>query len=322
MADPERSLTADHGTAPAGRLRAALIASVLAAAVATVSLSAAVPARSASRYEAASTSAGLLSIANAIRARGCAGRAGVGAPLRSNPELDDAAERLARGAALGQATTSAGYRATRSASLQISGDLSDEAVARLFATRFCTALTDPTLRDIGLYRQGSQLWVLAAAPFAAPELSNPALVAARVLELVNAARAGGRRCGYRHFGPARPLTPSARLREAALAHSRDMAAHSYLDHVGRDGSTPGLRVTRTGYVWQAVGENIAAGPTGARDAVAGWLASPAHCANIMDPDFTQTAVAYAVDPKSRMGVYWTEVFAAPMSATKGRARRR
>jgi len=270
-------------------------------------------------YIARAPTAGVLALANAIRSRGCDGRRGVGPPLRRQARLDAAAERLAAGAALAQATDSVGYRAASSVSLQISGDLSDEAIARMLASRFCAQLTDAALRDIGFYEHGDHLWILAAAPFAAPELSNPVEATERALALVNQARAAGRRCGNRVFAPAAPLSPSARLRAAALEHSRDMAAHSYLDHAGSDGSTPAMRVARAGYAWRAVGENVAAGLASAQEAVAGWLASPAHCANVMDPDFTETGIAYAIAPSSRMGVYWTEVFAAPLRRSKSRA---
>ncbi|HYK25609.1 MAG TPA: hypothetical protein VEV18_05080, partial [Steroidobacteraceae bacterium] len=64
--------------------------------------------------------------------------------------MDVAAERLANGAALAQATAAAGYRAMSSVSLEISGDLSDAALQRLFENRFCTQLTDPALREIGI----------------------------------------------------------------------------------------------------------------------------------------------------------------------------
>ena len=39
--------------------------------------------------------------------------------------------------------------------------------------------------------------------------------------------------------------------------------------------------------------------------------SPPHCANLMNPVFTEMGVAYAVDAKSAMGVYWTQSFGTP-----------
>ena len=42
--------------------------------------------------------------------------------------------------------------------------------------------------------------------------------------------------------------------------------------------------------------------------VAGWLASPGHCANLMNAQFRELGAAYAVDPKSDAAIYWTAVF--------------
>lgn len=300
--------------------RAVLLAAVLASMLgATLGACSASPARaSLAPASEASSTARVLALVNGMRAAGCRAPGRTAPPLHRQSRLDAAAERLASGASLAQATAAAGYRAMSSVSLEISGDLSDAGLRRMLVSRFCARLSDPALRDIGTYSRGSQLWLLAAAPFAAPELSDPGRVAERVNELVNRARAAARRCGTRLYRPAPPLHASRLLAEAALAHARDMAAHSALEHTGHDGSAPGERVTRTGYLWRTVGENIAAGPTSAPEVVNGWLASPEHCANIMDPDFDDTAVAYVIDPASRMGVYWTEDFAAPLRRPSGR----
>lgn len=49
----------------------------------------------------------------------------------------------------------------------------------------------------------------------------------------------------------------------------------------------------------------------ANKVVDGWLASPGHCATLMNPDFTELGAAYAVDPKSDAGIYWTGLFGSP-----------
>ena len=49
----------------------------------------------------------------------------------------------------------------------------------------------------------------------------------------------------------------------------------------------------------------------AREAVDGWLASPGHCANIMEPRFRETGIALAVGRASDRPTYWVQVFAAP-----------
>jgi uncharacterized protein YkwD len=136
-------------------------------------------------------------------------------------------------------------------------------------------------------------------------------VAKRVLALVNDARAAGQRCGGRRYEPAPPLRLNARLGAAALAHSREMARTGRFEHEGARGDTPAERVQRAGYDARRIGENIAAGPTSAEEVVRGWLDSPGHCANLMDPRFEEMGLAYDADARSRGGIYWTQVFATP-----------
>ena len=42
----------------------------------------------------------------------------------------------------------------------------------------------------------------------------------------------------------------------------------------------------------------------------GWLASPAHCENIMNGRFTLIGIGYAENRKARSAVFWTQDFAA------------
>jgi uncharacterized protein YkwD len=150
----------------------------------------------------------------------------------------------------------------------------------------------------------AQLWADVAAT------ARPAEVQQRVLELVNSARAQGRRCGREQFDSADALRLSSPLVTAAVAHARDMARRSYFDHQAPDGSQPRDRVRRAGYRWRLVGENIAFGPESAEEVVSGWLASPGHCANIMDPRFREMGVAVAQGRK-RGHIYWVQALAAP-----------
>ena len=38
--------------------------------------------------------------------------------------------------------------------------------------------------------------------------------------------------------------------------------------------------------------------------VRGWLASPHHCANIMDPRFRELGVAYIISHRREQSIYW------------------
>ncbi|HTU67770.1 MAG TPA: CAP domain-containing protein [Steroidobacteraceae bacterium] len=135
-------------------------------------------------------------------------------------------------------------------------------------------------------------------------------VRARVVDLVNEARARGRKCGSERFAPAPPLSVSSRLNDAADRHARDMLKRKFFEHRGSDGSEPRDRVKRTGYESRLTGENIALGPQSAEEVVAGWLASPGHCENIMEPRFRDIGVGVAAG-KKRGQVYWVQDFALP-----------
>ncbi|AEG92439.1 conserved hypothetical protein [Ramlibacter tataouinensis TTB310] len=247
----------------------------------------------------------------AARERGCQGRAGVRAPLRTEPRLAEAARRIAAGEPALQAMRQAGFRAKSFAQVQLNGYPSPAAVAGALAARYCEPLTNPALSAMGLHRRGTSYWIVLAAPFHPPAPSQARDVAAQVLALSNQARSQPRRCGNRSFAAAPPLQADARLDRAAAVHAQDMARHGYLGHRGRDGSGADRRVTRAGYAWRSVGENIASGQQTAREVVRDWLASPTHCANLMSPRFTQMGIAYAVNPASPDGSYWAQVLARP-----------
>jgi uncharacterized protein YkwD len=146
--------------------------------------------------------------------------------------------------------------------------------------------------------------------------SQPAPLAAasagkRVLDLVNQARATPRNCGGVALPAARPVRWNDALAEASRAHSEDMARYNYFSHNGRDGSEPWNRLERAGYRYRSMGENIAAGQRSPEAAVADWIKSPGHCANLMNPVFTEMGAAVAVNSRSQMGLFWTQEFGLP-----------
>lgn len=111
------------------------------------------------------------------------------------------------------------------------------------------------------------------------------------------------------------LATDARLTEAAVGHSADMAVNDFFSHTGSDGSTPAERVEEQGYGWLAIGENIAVGYPTAEAVVAGWMGSAGHRANILNCGYTETGVGYVylADDEGRINYhhYWTHVFARP-----------
>jgi uncharacterized protein YkwD len=257
-----------------------------------------------------SAAADVLSSINKVRAQGCPGGHGGAAPLRENRQLNAVAQQLSRGLDLRRAQRDAGYHAVTSASVRISGVPDNGDIERIVGRQFCSASTEPEFREIGVYRRGADVWIALAQPFTPPPARAAAAMSRRVLELTNDARSHARRCGGTSFAAAPPLSLNLLLEQAALAHSRDMAANNYMDHVERDGSSPADRITRTGYKWSMVGENLASGTLTPEETVAGWLQSPHHCANLMTARFTEMGSAFAVNPSSAAGIYWTQTFGA------------
>jgi len=249
---------------------------------------------------------------NAARSAYCGSSRASQPPLIESRRLDETARLLAHGESLEQAETRSGYVAARSVWIRISGAAGDAAVERIVGQRFCRQISNPNLRHIGAYGRGeSGLTIVVAQPFATPSERDADPISRLVLALTNQARAHARTCGSQRFPRAPPLSLAPALTRAARAHARDMALHAFFSHTGSDGSTPGERATRAGYRWRMVGENIASGVRTPRDAVAGWLASPDHCANIMTAGFRQMGVAFAVDPTNARVIDWTEDFGAP-----------
>ncbi|WP_293449705.1 CAP domain-containing protein, partial [Planktotalea sp.] len=67
----------------------------------------------------------------------------------------------------------------------------------------------------------------------------------------------------------------------------DMLAQNYFSHDGKDGSTIGSCATAAGYNWTSIGENIAQGQANENLAMNGWVSSPGHQRNNVDPDFKE-----------------------------------
>jgi uncharacterized protein YkwD len=251
-----------------------------------------------------------LSAANDVRLHGC-GASGERVPLFYSFRLEQAAKRYSQGASLQKAAADSGYLAAEIAAIHLSGPANDEDVEQMLMKRDCRALQDPRMREFAAVRRGREVWMVLAAPVALPARGDADSVSSVILGLVNAARLEGRRCGGKYFAPAAPLVLDSTLTRAALAHSRDMAEHDEFDHRGHDGSTPATRVERAGLrSHRIVGENIAAGAMTPSEVTQGWLASPAHCENIMDGRFTLIGIAFAENLRTRSAVFWTEDFAA------------
>ncbi|EIK97250.1 Allergen V5/Tpx-1-like protein [Pseudomonas sp. M47T1] len=228
-------------------------------------------------------------------------------PLNQDPRLILPAS---GGGDLRDAMARASYPMVSVQAISLSGPRDAQAAMAAVQESFCKVVLDPQFIDIGVSHQGQDWRIVVARPLLAGGLGDAAAEGQKLLAQINSARAQPHTCGAQAFNPAPPLVWNATLAGAALAHSQDMANHNYFDHLDHDGHTPGDRAELAGYNAQALGENIAAGQDAVRKVVVGWLASPGHCANLMNPQFHDLGAAYATDPKSDAGIYWTGMFGA------------
>jgi uncharacterized protein YkwD len=252
-----------------------------------------------------------VSAVQVLRAGGCGGIMPAAQPLRHIVSLDRAAEQWAAGRSPVTAAQRSGYPAQSTSALHVRGP--DSSLVEALRRSSCRTLTDRGLSDIGVYQRGSDTWLILASPYVVPAPAQAPVLASRTLELVNEVRARGARCGARSFQPAPPVRFSGTLESVALGHAADMARHNYFEHQDLQGRSPADRVRAVGYREKLVGENIAYGPKSAEEVVQGWLNSPGHCENIMDPRFAEMGIAYAPGRASRRGLYWVQLLADPLT---------
>ena len=252
----------------------------------------------------------LVALINAYRAApgDCDGARPAPAPgLKSNGALGRV--RIGAGTFPESALERVGYHAAQVDIIYTRGAQDAAGVMDVIRQPYCRVLLNAAYSDIGASRQADEWTIVLARPLLAITLPDPGVVGRDILDAVNAARAVPRTCGERAFDAAPPLAWDDALGAAALAHSRDMAARRHMAHQGSDSSEVGTRATRAGYSWRLIGENIAAGQPTPREAVDGWIDSPGHCANLMNPSFTEMGAGYAISRARMPGfVYWTQVF--------------
>jgi uncharacterized protein YkwD len=228
-------------------------------------------------------------------------------PLAADPRLVLSAPSIGN---LQQAMAAAGYPMKNVQAISLSGPRDAPSAMKAIQESFCQIVLDPQFVDVGVSRQDLNWRIVLARPLLSGRLGDWQAEGQKLLAELNVARSQPRQCGTQSFNATTPLTWNATLATAAEAQSRSMANNNYFDHKDRDGRTPGDRAELAGYNFQQIGENISAGQDTAHKVVEGWLASPGHCANLMNPQFRDVGAAYATDPKSDAGIYWTVMFGA------------
>ncbi|WP_284163885.1 CAP domain-containing protein [Frigidibacter sp. SD6-1] len=102
-----------------------------------------------------------------------------------------------------------------------------------------------------------------------------------------------------------PLTLDAQLTAAAATHSRDMHLQNRPWHFGSDGSSPLLRVQRTGYPGKMLGENISETYENERETLAAWMQVADTRGVILDPNAVKVGFSWFQEPSGKL--WWTLV---------------
>jgi hypothetical protein len=102
-----------------------------------------------------------------------------------------------------------------------------------------------------------------------------------------------------------PLRANAALQTAAQSWAQYMALNNYLNHIGRNGSTPADRMAAAGYQGGTTGENLAKGLSNPISVMNAWLHSSSHRVNILNPNFTDLGVGVYT---SAYGIFWVQNF--------------
>jgi uncharacterized protein YkwD len=201
-----------------------------------------------------------------------------------------------------------GYPMVNAQAISLSGPRDARSAMQVLRESYCRVVLDPQYADIGVSQVGRDWRIVVARPLLGGHLNDAQAEGRTLLEEINRVRAVARQCGGQPFAATSPLSWSATLATLAEAHGRAMANGNFFSHLDSDGRTPGDRAELAGYPGSPVGQNIAAALDQPRQIVEGWLASPGHCANLMNPTFSELGAAYAVDPQSDAGIYWVGVF--------------
>lgn len=108
------------------------------------------------------------------------------------------------------------------------------------------------------------------------------------------------------------LTPDPLLQKAAQLKAEDMAAKGYFAHTAPDGKTPWYWLDQVNYPYSYAGENLAIDFVDSKEVEDAWMASPAHRANIVKPQYTRIGIGTARGMyEGRETTFVVQYFATP-----------
>ena len=105
------------------------------------------------------------------------------------------------------------------------------------------------------------------------------------------------------------------LDSAALAKTKDMFTKQYFDHISPSGESVSNFVTKEGYDYFIIGENLASGGFKNTEAIINaWMASPGHRDNILNPKYREMgAVALSGKFEGKNILFAVQIFGTPSS---------
>jgi uncharacterized protein YkwD len=156
---------------------------------------------------------------------------------------------------------------------------------------------------LALAAAGTTLW--ATGPASAGSASVGRVDTAAAAQIISAYRAS-------HGLP--PVKVEARLMNIAAVHAQRMAAADNLEHVLPGEVSFPTRLNTGGYNAAVAAEDIGAGYRTLADVIAAWEKSPAHNANLLQPNVTDIGIALYTTPAGIYNEYWSLVLARPASA--------
>jgi uncharacterized protein YkwD len=153
----------------------------------------------------------------------------------------------------------------------------------------------------------------SAAPAAAAARFEPSRESAStqndLIALINA---------YRASNGLQPVLSNGALTAAAGWMASDMAVRNYVGHVSSDGRSPTQRMSAFGYPATSMytGEDLGAGYGTAGAVFAGWQASAAHNAVLLNPNYDAVGIGLVRNERSSYKWYWAADFGGPGGIAK------
>lgn len=103
-----------------------------------------------------------------------------------------------------------------------------------------------------------------------------------------------------------PLFLDSQACQAAQLRAVEIAG--YFSHTRPDGRSCFTALDDMGIAYGAAGENIAAGYSSPQAVMTGWMNSPGHRENILDPSFRRFALGYYQNFDTDYGHHWVQMF--------------